>query len=117
MADRARYPGTLPATWLSERTAVDPARIDALRRAGELIAVREPGSTEWCYPAWQFDAGRPRPGVARVVATARERGIDDGRLYELLTAPLGLGGGRRRLADLLIEGRDDDVVAALRAAV
>ena len=117
MADGARYPGTLPATWLSERTAVDPARIDALRRAGELLAVREPGSTEWCYPAWQFDAGRPRPGVARVVATARERGIDDGRLYELLTAPLGLGGGRRRIADLLIEGRDDDVVAALRAAV
>jgi hypothetical protein len=111
-----RYPETLPATWLSARTAVDPARIDALRRAGELIAVREPGSTEWRYPAWQFDAGNPRPGVARVVATARERGIDDTRLYDLLTKPLGLRGGGPRLVDLLVEGRDDDVVAALRAA-
>ncbi len=45
-----RFPGTLPATWLAERTAVDPARIDVLRRGGELIAVREPGSTEWRYP-------------------------------------------------------------------
>jgi hypothetical protein len=116
VTDTTRYPGTLPATWLSARTAVDPARIDALRRAGELIAVRDPGSTEWRYPAWQFDAGRPRPGVARIVATARERGIDDDRLYELLTMPLGLRGGGRRLVDLLAEGRDDDVVAALRAA-
>ena len=34
----------LPATWLAERMAVDPARIDAMRRGGELIAVRAPGS-------------------------------------------------------------------------
>jgi hypothetical protein len=111
-----RYAGTLPATWLSARTAVDPARIDALRRAGELIAVREPGSSEWRYPAWQFDAGKPRPGVARIVATARERGIDDTRLYDILSSPLGLRGDGRRLADLLVEGREDEVVAAVRAA-
>jgi hypothetical protein len=113
---RSRYPGTLPATWLAERMAVDPARIDALRRAGELITVREAGSTEWRYPAWQFDGGAPRPGVARVVAIAREQGLDDARLYELLTEPLGLRDGGRRLADLLVEGRVDDVVSALRAA-
>ena len=65
-----RYSETLPATWLAERAAVDPAKIDALRRAGELIAVREPGSTEWRYPAWQFDRGKPRTSVARVVASA-----------------------------------------------
>lgn len=109
------YPGTLPATWLAERAAIDPARIDALRRAGALIAVREPGSTEWRYPAWQFDGGKPRTSVARVVAAARERGIDEARLYDLMTAPLGLRGGRR-LVDLLLEGRDDEVVAAIRAA-
>jgi hypothetical protein len=111
-----RYEGTLPATWLSARTAVDPARIDAMRRAGELIAVREPGSTEWRYPAWQFAAGKPRQGVARIVATAREHGIDDARLYDILTSPLGLRGDGRRLADLLVEGREDEVVAAVRAA-
>jgi len=87
-----------------------------MRRAGELIAVREPGSTEWRYPAWQFDAGRPRPGVARVVAAARESGVDESRLYELLTATLGLRGGGPRLVDLLLEGRDDEVVAAVRSA-
>ena len=113
---QSRYPGTLPATWLAERMAVDPARIDAMRRAGELIAVREPGSTEWRYPAWQFDAGTPRPGVARVVATARACRIDEARLYELLTTPLGLRDGGRRLLDLLVEGREDDVVSAIRAA-
>jgi hypothetical protein len=111
-----RYSTALPATWLAARMAVDPARIDAMRRAGELIGVREPGSMEWRYPAWQFDAGRPRPGVARVVAAARESGVDESRLYDLLTAPLGLRDSGRRLADLMLEGRDDEVVAAVRSA-
>ena len=111
-----RYPGTLPATWLAERVAVDPARIDVMRRSGELLAVREAGSTEWRYPAWQFEGGRPRRSIARVIATARERGIDDTRLYDLLTAPLGLREGGGTLVDLLVEGRDDDVVTAIRAA-
>ncbi len=112
----ASYPEALPATWLAARLAIDPLRVDAMRRAGELIAVREPGSTEWRYPAWQFEAGKPRAGIARVVAVARERGVDETGLYELLTAPLGLRESGRRLADLLAEGRDDEVVAAVRAA-
>ena len=111
-----RYPGTLPATWLASRAAVDPARIDALRRAGALIAVRDPGSTEWRYPAWQFDGDKPRTSIARIISVARERGIDDAKLYDLLTAPLGLRDGGRRLVDLLLEGRDDEVVAAIRAS-
>ena len=111
-----RYASAVPATWLAARMAIDPSRIDAMRRAGELIAVREAGSTEWRYPAWQFDAGRPRPSVARVVAAARESGVNETRLYELLTAPLGLRDGGRRLVDLLLEGRDDEVVTAVRSA-
>jgi len=113
---KTRYSATLPATWLAERMAMDPARIDAMRRAGELIAVREPGSTEWRYPAWQFDAGKPRPSVVRVVAAARESGIDESRLYDVLTMQLGLRDGGRRLVDLLIEGREDEVVAAVRSS-
>jgi hypothetical protein len=117
MAATARsYETTIAATWLASRMAVDPSRVEAMRRAGELIAVREAGSTEWRYPAWQFDAGRPRPAVVRVVTAARENGIDESRLYDLLTTRLGLRDGGRRLADLLIEGRDDEVVAAVRAA-
>ena len=109
------YPGTLPATWLAQRAAVDPAKIDALRRAGELIAVREPGSTEWRYPAWQFDNGKPRTGIARVVAAARDCGLDDAKLYAVLTSPLGLRDEGRTLVDLLLEGREDEVVTAVRA--
>lgn len=111
-----RDEGALPATWLAERMAVDPARIDAMRRAGELVAVRTPGSSEWRYPAWQFDRGRPLQGVARVVLSARDAGMDEATLYDLLTAPLGLRSDGRRLVDLLVEGREDEVVAAIRAA-
>lgn len=110
------HDSALPATWLAQRMAVEPARIDAMRRAGELLAVREPGSAEWRYPAWQFEAGRPRAGVARVVQAARETGVDELRLYGLLTMPLGLRGDGRSLVDLLLEGREDEVVAAVRAA-
>ncbi|HET9437461.1 MAG TPA: hypothetical protein VFO64_04610 [Gaiellaceae bacterium] len=112
---RTKADEALAATWLAERMAVDPARIDAMRRAGELVAVRDGGSTEWRYPAWQFDRGRPRPGVARVVAAAREAGLDDSQLYQALVAPLGLRGDGNRLADLLVEGREDEVVSAIRA--
>ena len=75
----SRYADCLPGTWLAERLAVDPLKIDAMRRAGELIAVREPGSSEWRYPAWQFDSWKPRRGITRIVAAAA-------------------GGGRRRVA-------------------
>ena len=112
----ARYPDSIAATWLAARLAVEPARIDAMRRGGELIAVREPGSTEWRYPAWQFDRWKPRRGIARVVAAARDVGLDETQLYDVLTTPLGLReSGRRRLVDLLLEGREDAVVAAVRA--
>lgn len=111
-----RYAECLAGTWLAERLAVDPLKIEAMRRAGELIAVREPGSGDWRYPAWQFDSWTPRRGVVRVVAAAREAGVDESRLFDLMTQPLGLTGSPRRLADLLAEGRDDEVVEAVRAA-
>ncbi len=115
-APGSRYAEALPATWLAARMAVDPAYIDAMRRAGELLAVREPGWSEWRYPAWQFDHGTPRTSIARIVAIARSRGIDEAKLYAVLTGPLGLRNNDRSLVDLLQEGRDDEVVAAVRAA-
>ena len=110
------YPECVPATWLGERLAIDPVRIEAMRRGGELIAVRDDDSSQWLYPAWQFDRRIPRNGVTRVVTAARGAGIADDRLYHILTAPLGLTrpAGVRRLADLLVEGRVEDVVAAVR---
>jgi hypothetical protein len=113
----ARYPDCIAATWLAARLAVDPATIDLMRRNGELLAVREPGSTQWRYPAWQFEDGRPRRSIARIVGAARDAGLDESRLYDVLTTPLGLReSGRRRLVDLLLEGREDEVVTAVRAA-
>jgi len=105
----------LEGPWLAERWAVDPARVEAMRRSGELIGVRPEGSTRWQYPAWQLEGGKPRKGVDRVVSAARDAGVDDEQLYAVLTAPLGLGRGGRRLCDLLTEGRVDEVVAAVRA--
>lgn len=114
-----RYGDCLSASWLSERLAVDVARIDAMRRAGELIAVRPGSSPEWLYPAWQFTGGEPRPVVRRILSAAREAKLGERRLYDVLTLPLGLGSradGARRLADLIVTGADDQVVAAVRSS-
>jgi len=106
---------SLTDSWLAARLGVDRGRIDAMRRSGELIAVRERGSTEWRYPAWQFDGSQPRTAVPRILDAARDAGLDEGRLYEVMTMRLGLG-GEQRLADLLVRGGDDEVVAAVRAS-
>jgi hypothetical protein len=111
----ARFAKCLPATWLAERLSIEPARIEAMRRDGELIAVREPGSTVWLYPSWQFEGREPMSCVRRVVRAARESGLDEGRLYTVLTARRGLGGHGAQVYELLLEGRADDVVELVRA--
>jgi hypothetical protein len=110
----ARFGDCLSGSWLAARIAVEPMLIEAMRRDGELIAVRKPGSTEWLYPGWQFDGSEPRPVVPRIVRAAREAGVDETQLYTILTAPLGLGGDRR-VYELLLDGRDDEVVELVRA--
>lgn len=114
-----RYGDCLSASWLSARLGVDVARIDALRRSGELIGVRPEGATEWLYPAWQFAGREPRPVVRLILSAARDAGLDERRLYDVMTLPLGLGArreGKHCLADLVVAGADDQVVAAVRAA-
>jgi hypothetical protein len=108
------YDDCLPGTWLAARLAHDPVRIDGMRRDGELIGLRRSGSTEWLYPAWQFDGNVPRHGIARIVRAARQAGLDEARLYAVLTAPLGLG-GEKRVYEIWLEGREDDVVELVRA--
>jgi hypothetical protein len=109
------YEDCLSESWLAARLSVDPVELDAMRRDGELIAVRKPGSTEWLYPSWNYSGRAPRRIIPRLVNAAREAGIGESRLYAFLTAPLGLG-GNRRLVDLVREGRDEEVVAAVRNA-
>jgi hypothetical protein len=110
----ARFAGCQPATWLAARLAIEPAKIEAMRRDGELIAVREPESTTWLYPPWQFQGREPLPSIPRIVRAARETGIDESRLFTILTARRGLGNGGR-VYELLREGRTDDVVRLVRA--
>jgi hypothetical protein len=110
------YADCLTASWLAARLGVDPRRLESMRRAGELIAVRPSGSTEWLYPGWQLHRGRVRDAVPQIVAAGRSAGLDENGLYAALTARLGLGGDRR-LADLLAAGEEQRVVEAVRGRV
>jgi hypothetical protein len=106
----------LSAPWLSTRLGVDTVRLNAMRRAGELIGVRRAGSHDWFFPAWQFDAdGNLTDGVRRILETARERRLSGEQLNQLLDRRSGMTGGGSLLDDLL-GGRVDHVVATLRAA-
>jgi hypothetical protein len=110
----SRYAGCQPASWLAVRLGIEPLKLEAMRRDGELIAVREPGTTTWLYPPWQFDGRNPLPSIPRIVRAARETGLDQGRLFTILTARRGLG-SEGRVYELLREGRADDVVELVRA--
>jgi hypothetical protein len=111
---QSRFAGCQTATWLAVRLGIEPAKIDALRREGELIAVRDSGSTVWLYPSWQFDGLRPLPSIPRIVRAAREARVDEERLYAILTARRGLT-HEGAVYDLLREGRTDEVVELVRA--
>jgi hypothetical protein len=113
---RALRAEALTGSWLAARTALEPRRIEAMRRAGELIGVRPPGSSEHYYPLWQFDEDwRPLPAVQRITRAGRERGLDENRLYEVLSARLGIGGDQR-LASALRADSIESVLTAIRSA-
>ena len=106
----------LTAAWLSTKWGMDTLRIEAMRRAWELVAVRPPGAHEWRFPAWQFGSdGNVRPDVQRVLATARARGLSPDRLGVLLSRRSGLTTGGRLLDDLLA-GRVEHVLTAIERA-
>ena len=105
----------LSASWLSTKWGIDTVKINAMRRAGELVAVRPAQSHEWLYPAWQFGPdGQVREDVARLLAAARDRGVRTEQLHELLERRSGMTGGDR-LRDDLAEGRIDHVLDVIRS--
>jgi hypothetical protein len=107
---------SLSGSWLSTRLGVGTHRLDAMRRAGELLGVRRPGGHDFLYPGWQFAPdGTPRPVIQQLVKTARGAGMSDERLYEVLAARTGISGGAR-LADSLRDGRDDYVLSVIRSS-
>ena len=70
---------SLSGSWLSSRLGIGTHRLDAMRRAGELLGVRRPGGQDYLYPAWQFAPdGTPLPIVPRLVA-GRSRPGDERR--------------------------------------
>jgi hypothetical protein len=104
----------LTGSWLAARFAVDPVRIERMRRAGELYGVRSPGSDEWRYPSWQFEAdGTTKPAVRRLLREAHEQRLSALELDELLERRVGLVGSKT-VRDLLVNGGEEQAIAALR---
>ena len=107
---------SLARPWLAARLGVPSARLDRMRRDGELLGVRPPGRWEHLYPAWQFNGdGKPLASVPRVIRAAREAGLDEIELYEVMRRRSGLT-GQRTLVDVLRDGDEAHVLAAIRAA-
>jgi hypothetical protein len=107
---------SLSGSWLSTRLGVGTQRLDAMRRAGELLGVRRPGGYDFLYPAWQFGPdGKPLPVIARLVTAARAAGLSDERLYEVLAARAGISGDDR-LVDALRAGKDEYVLSVIRSS-
>jgi hypothetical protein len=107
---------SLSASWLATRLGSEPLKLEAMRRAGELIAYRPEGSREYYYPLWQFDEEwQPLPIIPQLVREARERGLRGNRLYEVLNARAGVTSGRK-LGQSLREGRFEYVLGAIRTA-
>jgi hypothetical protein len=105
----------LTTAWLAARLGEQPARVDARRRAGQLVGVaREDG--QHVYPRWQFGRdGEPHPQLAALVAAARAKGLDDRRLHELLTRRAGMLAGTRA-ADAMRAGDSAPAFRAVAAA-
>ena len=98
------------------KLGIEPRELDVRRRAGELLGVPVDGSSDFEYPAWQFDErGRPLPELAQVVRAARAAGLRDAELADLLHRRDGIT-GPGRLVDALREGRVERVLDAIRAA-
>ena len=107
---------SLSTGWLASRLGVDPGRIEAMRRAGELLGVRDPGGREYRFPAWQFNGGqRALPVVQELIRDARAAGVDDEALYEIFNRRRGMGG--KRLAEYLKAGDHEYVRRAVRSAL
>jgi hypothetical protein len=107
---------SLSGSWLSTRLGVGTQRLDAMRRAGELLGVRRPGGQDYLYPAWQFAPdGKALPVVPQLVRAARGKGMSDERLYEVLASRTGISGSER-LADALRAGKDEYVLAVVRSS-
>ena len=106
----------LSTSWLATRLGTQSARVDAMRRSGELLGVPVHGGRGHVYPAWQFGRdGKPLASVQMLIRTARAGGVGDEGLYRILDMRTGLT-GRRRVVDELRDGNETPALRALDAA-
>jgi hypothetical protein len=115
MPPRTLVAESLTTEWLASSLGVDPGRIEAMRRAGELLGVRA-GGREFRFPAWQFGGeGKALPVVPDLIREARAAGVDDEALYAILSRRSGMGG--KRLAEYLRAGDYEYVRRAVRSSL
>jgi hypothetical protein len=106
----------LTTAWLAARLGTQSARIEAMRRSGELLGVRIPGRQDHVYPAWQFGRdGKPLANLQMLIRTARAGGVGDEGLYRILDMKTGLT-GTRRVVDEVRDGNDTPALRAIAAS-
>jgi hypothetical protein len=106
----------MSTSWLATRLGTQSARVEAMRRSGDLLGVRIPGGHGHVFPAWQFGRdGKPLASVQRLIRTARAGGVGDEGLYRILDLRIGLT-GRRRVVDELRDGNEAPALRALASA-
>ena len=101
---------------LSRRPGISRQRLKQLRDEDRLFAVSVPFQRGLLYPRWQFGLadGRPREEMPRLIAAAREGGLDT-IAFHVLMNNAAAGGGLSPL-DLLDDGEEQRVLEILRAA-
>lgn len=106
----SRRAGWRPAWGSRPSGSTSPGETD--RSSGSTLQ----GTLDYYFPAWQFDReGQPLPVVRRVIEAARARGLDDERLFEILSTRAGLVGGKP-LAQGVQDGDEEQLLAAVRSA-
>src|SRR6185436_2693187 len=94
----------MSTSWLATALGVQSARVEAMRRSGELLGVRVPGRAGHVFPAWQFGRdGKPLASVQALIRASRARGLGDDRLFHILDMRTGLT-SRKRVVDELRAG-------------
>ena len=112
----------LALPWAAERLAVEPARLHALARSGELLVIPGPWPMRQAYPsglgyfvpAWQFalDTGAPCEALPALLEAAADRGWTSLDLHRFMTSPLGEDAATP--ADLLRTGEAERALALVR---
>ena len=101
--------------WLVAPPAVDQRAVNAMHEEGRILALPARAGDD-LVRSWQLDAhGQPLPVMRRLLASARDAGLDDVRLHALLGMRAGLT-RPERLVDVLLAGGTEHVLRAIRSA-